>query len=245
MFIVRGVRWWRQARDGVCGLADKHSKLRAVPSGGTGGQQGGGQGGSGGQGGPGNDPNYDPWAFYTATYDERGHGERRTIKMPPNVAAKLDAIVGSLDFPQYPSLNAFSRDAHYHRLEFLLANAGTSPEMKKQIKELLGIIAMQEIEATSEARANLIASAKQALERFAARKDRDGMAKYFAKMLATASTLPEPFRSQLQEVGVTMREWITKSNEEERERKRRTSMADVPPREPGPYSDGDSGSSPI
>lgn len=64
------------------------------------------------------DDNYDPSHFYVRSTDGRGHGEKMSLTVPPDLLGRVQALIESRKFP-YRTTHDLMRDALLHRLHAL------------------------------------------------------------------------------------------------------------------------------
>lgn len=62
--------------------------------------------------------NYDPSHFYIKSTDGRGHGEKMSLTVPPEILGRIQAMIETRKFP-YRTTHDFIRDAVLHRLHQL------------------------------------------------------------------------------------------------------------------------------
>lgn len=100
--------------------------------------------------------NYAPNQFYVKSTDGRGHGEKMSITLPPDVLGQIGAVVESKRFP-YKTSHDLVRDAVLHRLHMLneIQPGETLTEFLNQ-QRLLHLLEQQQM---------LIATARQTVER--------------------------------------------------------------------------------
>lgn len=60
---------------------------------------------------------YDPDKFYTSASDKQGRGDPTTVRVPPQAASTIAALVQSQRIPEYTTQADFIRDAVIHRLQ--------------------------------------------------------------------------------------------------------------------------------
>jgi len=86
---------------------------------------------------------YDPTKFYCRATDARGHGEKISGKIPPDLYAQICALVFSPDFPDYTMPMDFVRDAIVHQLQARQSQIG-DPAFREAIDSALRRLAFDE-----------------------------------------------------------------------------------------------------
>lgn len=66
------------------------------------------------------DPDYDIDNFYTASEDKHGHSAHVAIRVSKTMAAVMQQVLESRQFPAYTTTSDIVRDAIYHRLRHLM-----------------------------------------------------------------------------------------------------------------------------
>lgn len=79
---------------------------------------------------------YSPDRVYSVATDRRGHSERLTIRLTPEILADVShAVHGNQLRGMYETVSDFVRDAMFHRLKWLEANTiGFSPRMSMVLR---------------------------------------------------------------------------------------------------------------
>lgn len=86
---------------------------------------------------------YDPAKFYCKATDVKGHGERVSYKLPPDVYAQIMKLCYGIDFPDYESPPDFLRDAAVHHLARRMDQIG-DPRMREVTAEIMSRLAYEE-----------------------------------------------------------------------------------------------------
>jgi hypothetical protein len=86
---------------------------------------------------------YDPNKFYVRGTDVKGHGERISGKIPPDVYGQIQQLVYSLDFPDYTMPMDFVRDAIVHHLARRQSQMG-DPRLREAVESILHRLAFEE-----------------------------------------------------------------------------------------------------
>lgn len=92
---------------------------------------------------------YSPERIYTKSTDGRGHSERATVNLPPDLLAGLGRMIASKLIPEYRTTADFVRDSVMHRLKFwedriehgwepALTSARALEEIESRKAELMG-----------------------------------------------------------------------------------------------------------
>ena len=97
--------------------------------------------------GAGGSLSYDPNKFYVRGTDVRGHGERLSGKIPPDVYGQIQQLVYSTDFPDYTMPMDFVRDAIVHHLARRQGQIGDA-RLRESIEGILHRLAFEEYSAT-------------------------------------------------------------------------------------------------
>jgi hypothetical protein len=87
---------------------------------------------------------YDPNKFYVRATDIKGHGERVSFKVPPEISAQIAELIFSKSFPEYRTPLDFWRDAGVHWLHHRTGQRN-DPKMKEAVEDLTNRLALEEV----------------------------------------------------------------------------------------------------
>ena len=89
---------------------------------------------------------YDIGEFYTRATDGRGHSDHLRVRIKPEVAGEIGALVSSGMIPDYTTSQDFVRDAIVHRLRWLAEHAD-DPVLAAKLSETVRRTTIEETTA--------------------------------------------------------------------------------------------------
>ena len=145
---------------------------------------------------------YDPDAFYTRSTDQKGHGELIHIKLPSYMHGMLAELVEDHNLPSYRTQADVVRDALHHRFHYLNEHLPNT-EATRRLEPLAVLHRIQtatfryheELTAITQ----LIQDAQKAFQDGLAAGDYNQLRQLLTTVEQEATSLREPFRSQLLE----------------------------------------------
>lgn len=102
------------------------------------------------------DDTYSVEKFYTRATDARGHADRVSIKVPPEMLAECERLIHSGRIPEYQTPQDIFRDAVVHRLRWLADNR--SIEISPLGRLLQFRAELEQIKQRQQSRAGIMAS---------------------------------------------------------------------------------------
>jgi hypothetical protein len=143
---------------------------------------------------------YDVASFYPEATDGRGHSDNLRVRLKPEIAGEIGALVASGVIPEYATPQAVIRDAIVHRLHWLSENTD-DPVLAAKMAEA---VRRTVIEETTQRYTRLIDSFEEFISRTRAVCDRalkfgdsHGVAGYLDDVTEYAENSREPYRSML------------------------------------------------
>jgi hypothetical protein len=140
---------------------------------------------------------YSPEQFYTATKNRHDHGERVTLRMPPDVHAESWRVINDPKMPMYETFQDLLRDALIHRLRWLDDNIGLPVEVSEwlRVEMLRGLMATEQKRMESSSRA--VEELDLTFEMIVKLGDWGLTTKMIETARDNAQTMREPYRSQM------------------------------------------------
>lgn len=146
---------------------------------------------------------YDADTFYTRATDTRGHGERVSFKMPPDVYARIMKMVSSDEFPEYEQPADVIRDMVVHGLSRRAAQS-TDPEFREKVDKTLGELAfwkqVDAINVNIQRRQQMRDNLRSALLTCEREKSWNEMEDICDSIEWSVNTADEPFATELDEM---------------------------------------------
>lgn len=146
---------------------------------------------------------YDIGSFYTRATDGRGHSDHTRVRIKPEVAGEIGALVSSGMIPDYSTSQDFVRDAIVHRLHWL-AEHSDDPVLAAKLSET---VRRTTIEETTSRYVRLIDSfeefvgrTKEVVTRAISYGDHEGVVVFLSQVEEYATNSREPYRSQLMKI---------------------------------------------
>lgn len=142
--------------------------------------------------------------FYTRSTDDRGHSQLSPrIRLRPEIAQELSALVARRTIPAYRTTADVIRDAVVHRLH-TIGSIEADPAMREHLHDTVQRIAMEEVTAAYEAEIDLSADLYQrvqaTLEKAMRIQDFVALRTFIEQIRTRADDMRDPFRSQLLEL---------------------------------------------
>jgi hypothetical protein len=142
---------------------------------------------------------YDPLKFYTRATDWRGHGERMSMNIPPDVYAQVQVMVHEEDFPDYDIPQDFLRDAIVHHLATRKSQLG-SMALRVAVEQAIRLRNLAEYAQRMKDDANTWANLDEDIRSACTTLQRDGAWDQLAVTLDNyddfAEGIPEPYHSK-------------------------------------------------
>lgn len=152
---------------------------------------------------------YDITSFYPEAADGRGHSDNLRVRVKPEIAGEIGALVASGVIPEYTTPQAMVRDAIVHRLHWLAENID-NPALAAKLQEA---IRRTVVEETTQRYIRLVDSfeefvsrTREVCERALRFGDHHGVAEYLDDVVEYAENSREPYRSTLLAVVTYYRE---------------------------------------
>ncbi len=146
---------------------------------------------------------YDIAEFYPKATDGRGHSDNLRVRVKPDLAGEVAALVATGNIPEYTTSQDFIRDAMVHRLRWLAEHAD-DPALSARLADA---VRRTVIEETTSRYITLIDSFEEFLERAHSVCDRalrwndhEGLAGFLADVREYAENTRDPYSSRLREV---------------------------------------------
>lgn len=139
--------------------------------------------------------------FYTRSTDDRGHSQLSPrIRLRPEIAQELSALVARRTIPAYRTTADFIRDAIVHRLH-QIAKLESDPTFREHLHDSVQRIAMEEIAASYEAELDLCADlfrrVQATVEKAVRAQDYAALRTFVEQLRVRADDMRDPFRSDL------------------------------------------------
>ncbi len=154
---------------------------------------------------------YDVASFYPEATDGRGHSDNFRVRLKPEIAGEIGALVASGLIPEYTTPSALIRDAVVHRLHWLSENAD-DPVLAAKLQEA---IRRTVVEETTQRYIRLVDSfeefigrTREVCERALKFGDHHGVAAYLDDVVEYAENSREPYRTTLLAVAQSYRDQL-------------------------------------
>jgi hypothetical protein len=141
------------------------------------------------------DNEYSQEKFYTRATDGDGQTRSRGITLRPSIAAAIDALVQSGRIPEYTTVDAFMRDAAYHRLWKVTHDEHMTGDIKL-LKSLQAQEKSLQIKARNDANKILIDSWETVLRQLEMSDDKIELAELCDSISDTIPTLNHPWNEK-------------------------------------------------
>lgn len=143
---------------------------------------------------------YDVNSFYPEGTDGRGHSDNFRVRLKPEIAGEIAALVASGLIPEYTTPSAVIRDSIVHRLHWLSENTD-NPVLAARLQEAVRRTVMEETTARYvrlvDSFEEFIGRTREVCERALKFGDHHGVAGYLDDVVEYAENSREPYRSTL------------------------------------------------
>lgn len=146
---------------------------------------------------------YEVASFYVDATDGRGHSDNLRVRLKPQIAGEIGALVASGAIPEYSTPQALIRDAIVHRLHWLSANTD-DPVLAAKLQETIRRVVVEE---TTQRYIRLVDSfeefvgrTREVCERALRFGDHHGVAEFLGDVIEYAENSREPYRTTLLKV---------------------------------------------